>query len=473
MRTAEAFGIERGPDDDWYDRHLTVDTKLFVDPFLLLVEGGRWAVAHDELIEHFVECYRLVARATSPTSVSGLAAGRLLTFPEPAEFGLGYTAASTSGAGSGARYARQIADGIAVAIARGLTVPEHIEEIGILNEGIGADRISDAVCNVLKHQFIEYTQEVMQRHGIAGELHRVRNARVSTEHARWLAEDVTLPTNPVTGRPIILVPTGILNSLPVLNAEDWFDANLNADLRAQLNLSVGRRASKADIVDFARKQPDRVREWAREQTTRRDLQGYDFQDDPRGVVAWDGLPAQFAVNHPLAGMAKPSTQDELNQLVDGILNQFKHFIEDQRGWSLLHNSDGTEKPEEAAQLAFLGMAQPYLRRFDIELDREVELGRGPVDFKVSSGSTFRVLIEVKKAHNGKFWHGLQEQLPSYLKSDACQDGWYAALRYRNNRASARRMQELPGMVAETATATGRSLRYVAIDARRKASASNI
>lgn len=77
-----------GPDDDWFDRHLTVDTKLFVDPFLLLVEGGRWAAAHDELIEHFVECYRLVGRATSPTSVSGLAARRLLTFPEPAEFGL-------------------------------------------------------------------------------------------------------------------------------------------------------------------------------------------------------------------------------------------------------------------------------------------------------------------------------------------------------------------------------------------------
>src|SRR4051812_6574928 len=132
MRFSESFGVEHGPDDDWFDPHLTVDTKLFVDPFLLLVEGGLWTEAHDELIGHFLECYRLVAKATSPTSVSGLAARRLLTYPEPAEFGLGYTAASTSGAGAGARFAGQIADGIAVAIARGLTVPEHIEEIGIL-----------------------------------------------------------------------------------------------------------------------------------------------------------------------------------------------------------------------------------------------------------------------------------------------------------------------------------------------------
>lgn len=473
MRFSEAFNVQRGPDDDWFDPHLTIDTKLFVDPFLLLVEGGRWAAAHDELIGHFVECYRLVARATGPTSVSGLAARRLLTFPEPAEFGLGYTAASTSGAGSGARFAGQIADGIAVAIARGLTVPEHIEEIGILNEGIGADRISDAVCNVLKHRFIEYTQEVMHRHSIAGESHRVRNARVSVEHGRWLPEVVNLPTNPATGGPIILVPRGLLNSLPVLNADDWFDSNLNADLRAQLNLGVGRRASKANIVDFARLHPDRVRQWAREQSSRQDLTGYDFQDDPLGVVAWDALPAQYAVSHPLANVTKPATQEELSQLVAGMLNQFKHFIEEQRGWSLLLNADGSDKPEEAAQLLFLGMAQHYLRLYDVELDREVELGRGPVDFKVSSGTIFRLLIEVKKAHNGKFWHGLEAQLPSYLKSDACQEGWYAAIRYRDNPASAQRMRDLPGIIAKTATATAKHLRYVAIDARPKESASNV
>lgn len=57
------------------------------------------------------------------------------------------------------------------------------------------------------------------------------------------------------------------------------------------------------------------------------------------------------------------------------------------------------------QLLFLGLAQPYLRQFDVELDREVELGRGPVDFKASSGTTARLLIEVKKLHNGKFWNG--------------------------------------------------------------------
>jgi hypothetical protein len=40
-----------------------------------------------------------------------------------------------------------------------------------------------------------------------------------------------------------------------------------------------------------------------------------------------------------------------------MVGQFKHFIEEQRGWTLLHNDDGSEKPESAAQLVFLGMAR--------------------------------------------------------------------------------------------------------------------
>jgi hypothetical protein len=63
-----------------------------------------------------------------------------------------------------------------------------------------------------------------------------------------------------------------------------------------------------------------------------------------------------------------------------------------------------------------------IRLLNVEIDREVELGRGPVDFKIASGSTFRLLVEAKKAHNGKFWHGLDTQLPSYLAADSCDDG---------------------------------------------------
>ncbi len=84
-----------------------------------------------------------------------------------------------------------------------------------------------------------------------------------------------------------------------------------------------------------------------------------------------------------------------------------------------------------------------------------------------------MLIEVKKAHNGKFWNGLELQLPSYLASDQTQEGWFVAIRYRGNRASAGRMLELPTMVTKCARATGKDIRFVAIDGRPKESASKL
>jgi hypothetical protein len=472
MRFSEAFAIERTDEDDWFDPHLTIDTKLFIDPLLLLELGGEWAGAHDELIAHFVHCYGLVARATGANSLSAVAARRLLTFPEPSEIGLGYTAQGTSGAGAGAQFANRMADGIAVAIRAGLANPEHIEEIGILNEGIGADRISDAVANVLKSRLIRYTQDAATRHSVPLEDHRVRHARVNLTAGRWVDETVALPTNPTTGKPIILVPQALLNELPILNADDWFDSNLNVDVRLQMNLTVGAAVRKADIVRWARTHPDRVRTWAREQTSRADLAGYDFESDPIGVVQWDREPARWASEHPLEVPQVVMVAD-LVTLVGKTIEQFQHFIEEQRGWKLLHNDDGSYKPEEAAQLAYLGMAQPYLRLYNVEIDREVELGRGPVDFKAASGASARLLVEMKKEHNGKFWNGIEAQLPSYLRSDGSKHGWYVALRFRSNRPSDVRLRALPTVVSRVARETGADLRFTVIDARPKESASNI
>lgn len=472
MRFSEHFGIERTEQDDWFDPHLTIDTKLFIDPLLLLEAGGGWAVAHQELIAHFVHCYGLVARAASSESVSAKAARRLLTFPEPFELGLGYTASGTRGSGAGDRFAARMADGIAVAIAAGLSQPEHIEEIGILNEGIGADRISDAAANVIKARLIAYTQEVAERHDVPLERHRVRNARVTLEGARWHDEEVDLPTNPETGRAVILVPEMLLNGPPTLNADDWFDSHFNDDIRLSMNLQVGQAVTKAGIVAWARQHLDRVRDWAREQTSREDLLGYDFGADPLGVVLWDREPTQYATGHPLPTRTV-ATHDDLIELVADVIDQFRHFVEDQRGWSLLQNSDDTEKPESAAQLVLLGVAQPYLRQFDVELDREVELGRGPVDFKASSGTSARLLIEVKKLHNGKFWNGLRDQLPSYLQSDDASHGWFIAVQYRSNKSAFDRLKQLPGEVARLADRVGKTIRYTAVDARRPLSASNI
>ncbi|WP_248126690.1 hypothetical protein [Micrococcus lacusdianchii] len=472
MRFAETFGIKNAKRNDWFDVDLTVDTKLFVDPFLMLRAGEGWPQAHADLVAHFAHCYELVAKAPHEQSLSAKQARRLLTFPEPAEFCLGYTSASTKGSGGGAGRAVAIADGIAVAIAAGLKHPEHIEEIGILNERFGADSISDATLNILKAHFIRYTQTIAGDHGVPLEPHQLRNASVDLEHSRWESDAVDLPTNPSTGGPVLLVPKRLLRNLPTLNAEDWFQSDLNDELRTSLNVSIGKTLPKARIVQEARKNPKAVREWARRQQSRPDLFSYDFEEDPLGVVSYDEA-GEYAAKHPIGLHHVPVTQDDLSYLMGEVLKRFKDFVEQGGGWSLLWDSEGREKPEEAAQLLFMGMSRAYLRQAGVELDREVELGRGPVDFKASSGANARLLVEIKKVHNGKFWNGLRDQLPSYLTSDDTKEGWFVAIQYREAKSSMDRVAQLPTEVKQAAAVTGRDLRFMAVDARRPLSASKI
>lgn len=473
MRFSEAFEIKRTDQDDWFDPDLSIDTPLFVDPIMLLQASPYWEEAHAELVNHFGHCYPLVAKSTSPTSNSAMVAQKLLTFPEPSEFCLGYTASGTAGAGSGRGFARSLADGIAIAIYAGLDHPAHIEELGILNERFGADRISDATCNILKHRFIAYTQNICQRHNITMHTHKIRNAEVNLPINQWISKQVLLPSNPLNSGPIILVPESFLNDLPIINADDWFNSNLNADLRADLNIKIGEHVSKSNLVKIARKHADRVRCWAEQQAARHDLQGYDFHHDPLGVVQFDGPSVIFASTNPLGDARRPpANQTELSELVAVILDKFKIFIEEQRGWELLWNADRTEKPESAVQLLFLSMARHYLALHDVEVDREVELGRGPVDFKLSCGTSKKLLIEIKKVHNGKFWNGLEAQLPSYMVSDGADEGWFVAIRYRDLKTSEQRVKELSGRV-HALNDDVKHFKYLMIDARPKLSASKL
>lgn len=300
-------------------------------------------------------------------------------------------------------------------------------------------------------------------------------SRVSVEltSGSWIAGEVELPENPYTQGSVILVPKAVLNDLPAIYWEGFISDVSNQDLRDAFNLVLASDIKKSTVATIARQNIDRVRYWATQQTERPDLTHYDFRADPLGVVQWDQAPAEHAREHPLP-FVSPQNQEQLSVLVESVLGQYKHVIEDKGGWRLLWNSNRTEKSEDAAQLVLLGVAQVYLRTNNVELDREVELGRGPVDFKVASGSSMRLIIEAKKLHNGKFWNGLEKQLMSYAASDQSPEARFLSIRYREGRQWDKRETELDDRVKALRQATpGLLIRYIKVDARPKECASKI
>lgn len=472
MRFSEQHTILRSAADDWFDPILAVDTKLFVDPFLIFKDTDpAWAGAHDDIVAHFQRCFDLLAGGgLERGSLRQKAALRMMQFPEPRETCLGYASGSTSGSGGGEGLAKLIVAAMGDAIARGVTELRHFEQLGILNEGIGPDRISDITCTILKPRLIAYTQRIATERGVALERHKLRAGGFDPARPGFESIEVDLPTNPVTGGPLLLVPTRFLRDLPAINADDWWESSRARQLRDEFNIELVGKVRKRDIVDLARRRPEMVEQWVADRESRA-VDPYDIERDPLGVYTWAAAARQFTRRNPTT---LPQATDEASfaKVIDVIAERFEHYVEQNGGWKLLWDGNN-EKLEEAAQLLFLGIAKSYCEANGIVVDREVELGRGPVDFKFSNGFEHRALLEVKKLENSKFWNGLERQLPSYLKSDGHGDGWYLVIRLRDGDKWDKRQSELSRRVAATASKFGLNLRYRVIDARPKKSASKL
>lgn len=77
------------------------------------------------------------------------------------------------------------------------------------------------------------------------------------------------------------------------------------------------------------------------------------------------------------------------------------------GWD---SKKSKPRPESMSQMLFYMIASVYCKINNLDITPEAETGRGPVDFKVSSGFSDRVLVEVKLSSNPGLLHGYTTQL---------------------------------------------------------------
>jgi hypothetical protein len=92
---------------------------------------------------------------------------------------------------------------------------------------------------------------------------------------------------------------------------------------------------------------------------------------------------------------------------------FKHYVENQDGWRVI-NRAGKQFARETEVQLFFGIIW-FGSVFDV--NREVNNGRGPVDFKISIGSADKSLIEFKLASNSKLKQNLEKQVEIYEKAN--------------------------------------------------------
>jgi len=197
--------------------------------------------------------------------------------------------------------------------------------------------------------------------------------------------------------------------------------------------------------------------------------GYDFMQDDNYIYA-SAVIEELIGQEPLPLKAKEDNLEAVMYIARQICLQFKKMVETNRMSELLYY-DGKFKNEKAVQRLFLMMADGYCNISDIVLSPETDYGAGPVDFKFSSGYHSKVLLEMKLAGNSQLMHGIEVQLPTYLKAESTSKGIYMiviANNYDEELVNAlwKRMkaQNIPESLTQN---------IIVIDARKRNSASRL
>lgn len=261
---------------DFVDVPIGNDTPVFLDPSRLRTMQTEWASECNSLLQHFFEV--LLSHVKSGDKIAGI--GMIESLSEKNEFHLGFSSGLSSGTGFGSGYAEGVWAALTASKASKTGLLKDIEDACLFIEGIGPDRISDAVCNIIRGPLIQYTQDMCLYYGIPL-THDVDSGPVwDPQSGCWQDALVQLPVTPF-GK-LLLVPKATVRHRLVYDATTYYTHYLLPAMQASeksLNTSLvhvlkdGRKrvtkkslrnkygADKLAIVDQTLRHPDVLQQY--------------------------------------------------------------------------------------------------------------------------------------------------------------------------------------------------------------------
>ncbi|MDO4807004.1 MAG: hypothetical protein Q4A07_07140 [Coriobacteriales bacterium] len=459
----DTFNIDKNTFDRTgaYDPVIGVDSRLFVDPALLeLSQAPEFDKARQEVESYFGIIIRLVRDLECQGDRRWRKAEKLLTFTEIRGTSLGYCGDGNAGSGIGPRLRKSILESIGILIDCGIENPTVFELLGVFEEGVGSDRISDLITHILRKRIAGYTERVSRKLGYTS--------------STMQYEGHLVPRHPARDEPILLLPRDILSPLPIATGMediDWVCA-VNERVRSVINQyfpwdEQKIRLSKAEIKKLMLEHPEFAAGMIETYSTI-PRHAYDFVADDTGEASWYRNGQSLARRNPL----DLSMVDRCNPMdvARAVCKQFKHLVEDNGAWRLLFNEDESKpRTERYAQNLFLAISSTYCLANDVDIDvsPEPNSGNGPVDFKLSRGRMRKCLVELKMSSSGQLRHCVDEQIPSYLQAEGTNHSIYLLVQTGNEK----RVESFVAYYQGLSPSTRKSIELIVVDARPKKSAS--
>lgn len=450
-----------------FDAILDVDSRLFIDPHLLPESGApELAKSYGKVKRRFRDILKLLSKSKQTGDSFWRAALHHFYFPELEGLCIGYSAKSTRGSGMGPGLRRRILGTAKEIVDAGIEDTEIFELVGLFESDVGPDRISDMVGRIVIDDLQKYTERILTSL-------KVKTTTIPGTQYRSI-------WNPHNGKPLILVPADVLRDLPIAN--DWSEIDVvckfNEALRNQVNRLIGntwkqatRAVKKSELREVLLSKPEVLRDLI-ESYKRKPAATYDFDSDRSGEFIWFRASRQYAKDFPL-DLKVPPTQGfiDVEGTVRKICDKFKDLVENNALSSLLYDAKGKPKREEAAQKLFYGIADAYCESNNLDLSREANAGRGPVDFKVSKGYKGRVVVEAKLTSNPQLVHGFEVQIEEYQKAEKTKTAVYLVIDVNKSRATRNRITKLKTLMSTSKASGKRMPEVLFVDALPKISAS--
>jgi hypothetical protein len=134
-----------------FDKFIDIDSALHVDPYLIRHSAEpEMKAASEDFAKDCADTMRIIVNIAARNDAFFQEAKRRCTFPENKHGSLGYGSNSVAGSGIGSDLASEILHTAIEIINAGVKDVTIFELMGVFQENLGPDRISDMTCGIVK-----------------------------------------------------------------------------------------------------------------------------------------------------------------------------------------------------------------------------------------------------------------------------------------------------------------------------------
>lgn len=408
------------------------DLPLFIDPFLLFgSDRAEFQKLHDAIIK-----YLGFLKSKSEEGITEI--GQIKSwycFPEVKQNWFGYSMIGNGGSGLGQKFGKALSANMHIVFHdlgnEKIPTSSHLEKAALFQIGVGKDNISDFTCNLIKSYLLQYTENFAKSHLTPTQTKElmVEKAFFDYNLERWMPKTYILPY--IFNDYVLLTPKEILTK-----DDNWINSN---DLQGKFDTicrGIPNDQLRSEIFNYFKtrlpKKPGNKQPSQKERTHAIYETINKFPKIIEYYIKYKEINKDGAKN-----ISKEKVNEVEILFVKNVIDFIQKITENSDFYSIQPLSSYDEAMQRVLYMKdviekndgyrfFYSKGQPIKREVDIQLifkltwfaskmdvNREANNGRGPVDYSISKGSFDKTLVEFKLASNTQLKRNLLNQVKIY------------------------------------------------------------